>query len=119
MSFPELLFLLIAGHALADFSLQHPAMGKGKNWQQTIDPNHVPPGQKAQTVWPYWLTAHSLIHGGVVYIITGYWVFGLFEAWFHWMIDYGKCSNWYGIHTDQFLHILCKILYAYTIVVVN
>ncbi len=33
------------------------------------------------------------------------------EAVIHWSIDYGKCQNWFNIHTDQGLHVGCKILW--------
>ena len=38
MGFLELIFYLLCGHALADFSLQTDAMAKGKNRNRKIDP---------------------------------------------------------------------------------
>ena len=48
-------WMLMCGHALADFPLQTPDMAKGKNY--TIDPAHnaVP--------WYYWLASHCFVHG--------------------------------------------------------
>ena len=105
----EILFWLLFGHALADFSLQSDTMAKGKNRHRKTDP---PPGAKYQPMWFYWLTSHALIHGGIVGIITHIWWLGLLEAICHWGIDFFKCENKYGIHTDQGLHILCKIIWA-------
>jgi hypothetical protein len=108
----ELFFYLIAGHALADFALQSDDMAKGKNRNRRLDMMlKIPPGQKPMTVWPYWLTSHALIHGGAVALITGVWWLGLAEFVIHWAIDFAKCENWTGIHTDQALHVACKLLW--------
>lgn len=107
-----LLFHLIAGHALADFALQSDAMAVGKNRNRPVDPAKIPPGQKPQTVWPYWLASHALIHGLVVSLITGVWWLGALEAVVHFCIDFAKCESWTGIHTDQALHVACKVLWT-------
>lgn len=101
------LFLMICAHALADFPLQGEFIAKAKN--RHTPAFNVPPGQKPQKVWLHALTAHALIHGGFVYLITGSLALGLAETVAHWLIDFGKCENWYGIHVDQGLHIGCKI----------
>lgn len=108
MSAPETLFLLIAGHALADFPLQGDFIAKGKNRHT---PTTAPPGQKWQPVWPLVLSAHGLIHGGVVALVTGIWWLGALEAVAHAVIDFGKCEAKYGIYTDQGLHMLCKLVW--------
>ena len=105
------LFFLLSGHALADFTLQTDTMAKGKNRNRKVDMSLIPPGQKYVPCWPYWLTAHALIHGGIVAIVTGNVYLGIAEAVAHWIIDFGKCENWYGIHVDQGLHMLCKIFW--------
>jgi hypothetical protein len=108
-----LLFLkLMMGHALADFALQSPDMAKGKNRNRKPDMAVVPPGQTYQPTWVYWLTAHALIHGLVVWLITGQWWLAVAETVAHWLIDFGKCDNYYGIHVDQGLHVACKVLWA-------
>ena len=104
----QLLFWLLVGHAFADFVCQSDSMAKGKNRHRRTEP---PPGAKYTPCWPYWLTAHALIHGGAVALVTGNVLLGVFETFAHWMIDFGKCENWYGVHTDQALHIACKILW--------
>jgi len=106
-----ILFLkLLMGHALADFALQSDAMAKGKNRHRK--PDYIPPGQTPQPAWIYWLSAHGLIHGMVVWLITGSIYFGIAEAICHAMIDFGKCENWYGIHLDQAAHLLCKVVWC-------
>ena len=106
----ELLFKLVIGHAVADFWMQSDALAQMKNRNR---PNiRVPPGQTPQIMWPYALTAHALMHGGTVWFITGSMWLGIAETIAHWIIDFGKCENWYGIHTDQFAHIGCKAIWT-------
>ena len=106
----EMLFQLIIGHALLDFPLQGDSMAKGKNRNRS--PENIPPGQTPQRVWPYWLTSHALIHAGGVWLVTQRWELALAEAVSHWVIDFAKCENWTGIHTDQLLHFVCKVLWV-------
>lgn len=109
------LFLLIFGHALADFVLQPEAMGYGKNRNAEIhDKEH-----SLFPVWWYWLTAHSMVHGGVVYLISGLLLgssyallLALAETVVHWFTDFAKCEGWITTHQDQAIHIGCKIVYA-------
>lgn len=106
MTLFETAFALLVSHALCDFTFQTEPMAKGKN--RNRPPPEPPPGAKPQTIWPYWLSAHALIHGGGVALVTGIWWLGLCEAIAHAAIDFGKCENWYGINTDQAAHIACK-----------
>lgn len=109
------LFLLVFGHALADFVLQPEAMGYGKNRNANIhDKEH-----SLFPDWWYWLTAHSLVHGGIVYLICYSLlgsmyalILGLLESVLHWLTDYAKCEGWISVHQDQAIHIFCKLLYA-------
>lgn len=104
----ELLFLLLAGHAICDFSLQGEAMGRGKcrrRSRETPPPPDFPP-------WTYWLGAHALIHGGAVALLTGRWELGALEAVLHAAIDHAKCEERLTFHQDQALHALCKVAYA-------
>ncbi len=96
-----ILFLLIAGHFLADYPLQGDYLSKAKN------PN-LPEGKG---IWPICLAAHSFIHGGVVALVTGSVVLGLLETLVHSMIDYCKCKGAFDYKQDQFLHILFKVLW--------
>lgn len=106
----QTLFELLAAHALADFALQSDAMAKGKNRHNR--PEYIPEGQKYIPCWPYWLTAHALIHGGAVYLVTGSLWWGLTETVLHWFIDFIKCEGVTNPHVDQALHLWCRIWYA-------
>ena len=76
-------------------------LGKNRN----IDPS------KFGVHWSYWLTSHAFTHGGLVALLTGNVFLGIAETAAHWIIDFGKCEKWYGIHTDQFFHLAFKIVW--------
>lgn len=111
MPFLETFFVLVCGHALADFSLQPDAMGYGKNRNDKI--HNVE--HSLFPHWYFWLTAHSLVHGGMVYLITGSFLFAVLETAIHWFTDFAKCEGWIGIHTDQSIHIGSKLAYAFAL----
>lgn len=106
----ELLLALLMAHCLADFALQSPEMGKGKNRNRPIE--NVPPGQVVTAVWPYWLTAHAGVHGLFVYLVTGSILVGCLEWVAHWVIDFCKCENLLTVHQDQALHAACKVVWV-------
>ncbi|MEX0619140.1 MAG: DUF3307 domain-containing protein [Pseudohongiellaceae bacterium] len=111
MPMVETLFLLISGHALGDFVLQPEAMGYGKNRNDKIhDREH-----SLFPCWYYWLTAHALVHGGIVFLITNSLLLGLVETVLHWVTDYSKCEGWIGVHQDQGIHIGSKFVYAFVV----
>lgn len=107
-----MLFLLIAGHALADYPLQNGAMATCKDRHARL------PLQKA-VPWYYWLTAHALVHGLVVTVLIAWWtgqkeaavLYGVAEFVVHWWIDFMKCEGWTGILADQLLHVACKVVW--------
>ena len=107
-----MLFFLLAGHALMDYSLQTDPMAVCKC-------RHANNPLQQSVPWYYWLTAHALIHGGMVGVLFqwryGDWnlavAFALAETVVHWFIDLGKCEKFYSIHIDQTLHVLCKVLW--------
>lgn len=101
----ELFFKLLIGHAVADFWAQSAEMRHAKGWKNSVVANGV-------KVWPYALTAHALIHGGAVWLITGNVWLGAAEVVCHWAIDYGRCSWWYHTHIDQSLHVGCKVAWT-------
>lgn len=108
-----MLFKLLIGHAFSDFVFQSDSIGRGKNRNYKTEP---PPGQKFIPCWPYYLAGHALVNGGLVFMITGNPLLALGETIAHGCIDFGKCENWYGpygVHIDQSLHFLCKVLWAY------
>lgn len=106
----SMFFSLMIGHALADFPLQGEAIAKGKN--RHAPPHGVPPGQKPVALWFHYLTAHTLIHAGFVWLITGWVWLGVAELVAHWLIDFAKCENWTNPHEDQAAHIICKIAWV-------
>lgn len=106
------LFFLIVGHSLGDTALQPDRMGRGKSRHNPIDPNRVPVGQKPINLWWMQLTHHSLIHGGIVCVITGSLLFGVIEVVTHWVIDYYKCESKYSPYGDQALHLMMKLVYV-------
>lgn len=106
-------FKLLIGHAFADFVFQTEYIARNKN-RHAMPLGYEPKlhGPK-QTIWPYVLTSHALVHGGIVWLITGSIWFGLAETILHWAIDFGKCEKWYGIHQDQAAHLTCKLIYCF------
>ena len=106
------LFFLLAGHALADYSLQSDSMARGKNRNSVLAPGLV---SKYAPRWFHWMAAHALIHGMVVGLIIDP-VFGVIETVLHFCIDCGKCDDMYGINVDQTLHIGCKVGYILALV---
>ena len=106
------LWILVAGHCLADTTLQPGTMSGGKNRHREIDLSRVPKGQKPLNLWLMWLTHHAMIHGLIVYLLTQNVYLGMIESVSHWVIDFGKCENWYGPYIDQSLHIIMKIGYV-------
>ncbi len=106
-----LIFLALAiGHAVMDFPLQGKFLSDAKDRHADISSflGSDPP----QGVWIHALTAHSLIHAGAVWIVTGSSALAVIELVLHWLIDYAKCEGWTGFHTDQILHYVCKLIYA-------
>jgi len=108
MTIIELIVAMLMAHALADYPLQGDFLANAKDRHSDYN--------KSITVWPHALTAHSLIHAGAVYFITGAWVLGLLEFVIHWATDFGKCEKWFGFHIDQAIHIACKAIWVLLIV---
>lgn len=71
-AFCHLLFLMLAGHALADRPLQGDEISRGKN--RALNPGGL---------WLQYLAVHGLIHGGAVALVTGLWWLGAAEAVAH------------------------------------
>lgn len=106
-----MLFLLLASHALIDYTFQTEWMAVNKNRHAAGKPSGYKPELHGplQIVWPYVLSAHALQHGLGVFLVTGDIALGLAETAAHWLIDFAKCERWFGIHADQGLHIACKL----------
>lgn len=109
-SFTELLFWLTAGHAIADYPLQGEFVARLKNRHDALNQPPYPLGSSG--LWGWGLGLHGLIHGAFVAFTTGYISLGIAETISHVVIDWLKCEKKIGFHTDQTLHILCKIVWA-------
>ena len=103
----ELLFQLLVVHAILDFMLQPNIMASAKSRHS----RHHAEGNSEFPAWYYWLGAHSLGHGGGVYLVTGNIWLGLVECFLHGLIDHLKCERKTTLAQDQALHLTCKIGY--------
>jgi hypothetical protein len=103
-----LFFAFVIGHAVGDFPLQSDFMARGKN-------RHTPPPcfeAPKRGLWVYCLSAHALTHAGIVWVITRNPFLGFAEFVLHWAIDFLRTEGKTNFHTDQGLHIACKVLYV-------
>ena len=98
-----ILFLLLAGHALGDYPLQGPYLSEIKNRNT----------EQGKNIWWIGLTAHSLIHGAIVALVTSSVILGILETIAHWITDFMKCENKIDYKTDQFLHIVHKFIWFF------
>lgn len=105
----EILFGLFVGHAMGDFGLQSDWMARHKN--RHVKENNVRSARR-ELIWVQVMSSHCLIHAGAVALVTGSVVLGVFEFIAHWIIDFCKCEDWFGFHTDQILHMLCKVIWV-------
>lgn len=102
---------LLIGHVLADYPLQGAFLSVAKN--RHADASAMFEGGKApRGLWIHALTAHSLVHAGAVWIITGSLALGMAEWVLHWGIDFAKCEKWTNFTADQLLHVACKLVFA-------
>ena len=97
-----MLFWLVFGHVLGDFSLQNDFLAKGKNHKNPI------PGFS----WIWILFSHAMIHAGMVALITGNVFLGMLELVLHMFTDFLKCNGNIDFRTDQIIHYSCKALYV-------
>ena len=102
----QIFFALLIAHALFDYPLQGDFLSRNKNRHYKDDNNNV------KWLWIHCLTSHSILHAGSVWLITGSFIIGIMEFVLHWIIDFLKCEGITNFHTDQFLHVLCRILYV-------
>lgn len=98
----EMLFLLVAAHALCDYPLQGDFLARAKDRNTDI----------GKMLWPHALFAHAMIHGGAVLLITGLLPLAIAEACIHAVTDWQKCEKRISANTDQAVHLLCKIVWA-------
>lgn len=101
--FLGMFFLLVFCHCLADYPLQGDFLAQAKN-------RNTPLGK---VFWKHALFAHSMIHGGFVFLITGNLLAASLEVLLHALIDFMKCENKINLNVDQALHFVCKIAWMY------
>lgn len=92
-------FMLVGGHALADFGLQSEWLAMNK--RRSKNPSN----------WYIMLSGHAFIHGVMVAVVLNSPLLGFFEVVAHFAIDFFKCEEKYDIKTDQALHLLCKVVW--------
>lgn len=93
---------LIVAHCLADYPLQGDFLSRAKNVTAPL------PG----VPWYQAMAAHSIIHGGFVWALTGSLSLGLVETTVHAITDHAKCRGWINFNTDQAIHVACKIVWC-------
>ncbi len=93
-------------HALADFPLQGSYLALHKVRSQ----------KGASGEWIVALSAHSVIHAGGVWLVSGSLGFAAAEFVVHCLIDLGKGEHKYGLIADQLLHLGCKLAYVILLV---
>lgn len=98
-----LLFKLVFCHYLADYPLQGPFLSEAKNHTTEL----------GRTWWPQALTAHCFIHAGFVFLVTNSLLLALCEFVLHGVTDYLRCDNRLSINEDQFIHLLCKVVWVF------
>lgn len=104
-----LFFAMAVVHAIADFPLQGAWLAQHKSRHNANN----------RSEWMVALCAHSLIHAGGVWLITGSMLFGGIELVLHSAIDMTKCEKRINLLTDQSLHLLCKAGYAVALVMLS
>jgi len=104
-----LFFALLIGHALADFGLQSEFIARNKVRKAAMD------GPRG--LWFHVLFAHSLIHAGAVWVITGSPLLAAAELVLHAVIDHIRGKERISFNVDQSAHILCKVVYVIVVFV--
>lgn len=101
-AFFTMLLYLVVGHFLADYPLQGDFLATAKDRNSVL----------GKLFWRHALTAHSMIHAGFVFLITGSFLLAILEGMIHGTTDFLKCEKKISLNTDQAIHILCKIVWA-------
>lgn len=106
-----MIVLLFAAHAFGDYPAQGDFLSKGKN--------HRTSPYLAWMPWYWCLFAHTMIHAGLVLLITNSLSMALAEFVIHSLTDYAKCDGRLNMDQDQAIHLGCKILWAILAVTVH
>jgi hypothetical protein len=97
------LLVMLFLHTLGDFALQSEAMARGKEKGGETKKNEMR---------FYWLSAHALIQGGLIFLVFGNPYLFIIEVITHFFIDLAKTHNRTNIHQDQGTHIALRFSYA-------
>ena len=97
----------VVAHALADFPLQGSYLALKKVRSQA----------DSYSEYIIALSAHSVIHAGAVWLVSGSLLLGMIELVLHRTIDAAKGNGKFGIVTDQMLHLVCKLGYVAVLVI--
>jgi Protein of unknown function (DUF3307) len=108
----KLFFAMAIGHALADYPLQGSFLATGKSRHHTMSRD----AEQEKGLWVHCLLAHSLIHAGMVWAITGCAILGFIEFVLHAILDFLKCESITNLNVDQAAHLGCKAAYIIAIV---
>lgn len=106
-----ILFALFIAHAVSDFALQPEFLALGKNRNADLS-RFFGEKQAPAGLWINALGAHSLIHAGAVWLVTGSVFLGILELTLHFAIDFAKCEGMTSFALDQALHYFCKLAYV-------
>lgn len=98
----ECLAALAIIHFIADFPLQGDYLARNK----------VRSTAGSHSEWLVALCAHSAIHAGGVWIITGSSMLASVELILHGLIDLAKGERKLSLLADQALHLCCKAGYV-------
>ena len=99
----DLFLLLSFAHCLCDFPLQTDNVAVGK----------CPGTAVVGGPWGYWMAGHCGTHALAVALITEIPWLGAAEFGAHFLIDLLKCRKVFNLATDQTLHLLCKVAWAF------
>jgi hypothetical protein len=105
----QVVFLLMAMHALMDFPLQGEFLSHCKN-RHWLAQNAT--ADRPVTIWPVCMAAHCILHALAVWAVTGCVILACIEFLLHGIIDVLKCEGKTGFNLDQLLHLLCKVGYV-------
>lgn len=97
-----MLLTLIAIHFVVDYQFQSEFIAVNKN-------RHL---NKTPVPWYYVMASHAACHAlPVGWLLASPWL-ATAEFAAHYIIDVIKCEGKTNIHTDQALHILCKLAWV-------
>ena len=109
------LWKLLAAHAVTDCLLQDSKLSTvaTKKRRKRFNENEEDSFLRGKDPdWMYWLWSHGCLNGIGVWIVTGSPLLGMLEAVTHSIIDHFKCEGVYGLHQDQAMHFLCKVIWC-------